>query len=160
MAEQRYVITIGLAELLEDFKGIQGFDEIAQRILYDHGVQVQQLAQLYAPVDTGALRASIEVRTLDGGTAVEISPDVPYEAYVEFGTGLFSEFGGSAYVIEPRQAQVLRFMVRGEWVFAKRVVHPGIRPQPYMRPAAERVADALVVATLDAAVEQIMGDQS
>lgn len=158
MAEQRHVITIGLDELLRDLEHAQNIDQTAQELLYDYGVQAQQLAQAYAPVDTGALRASITVRTLDGGDTVEISPDVPYEVYVEFGTGQYSEFGGHPYVIEPKDAQALRFMVRGEWVFAKRVVHPGIRPQPYMRPAAENIAEALVLAAGNHAVGTLMGD--
>lgn len=41
--------------------------------------------QAATPTDTGTLRASFEA-SLGGGNEVEVSTDVPYWVYVEFGT--------------------------------------------------------------------------
>ncbi len=43
-------------------------------------------AQALAPVDTGALRSSIHAETREAGKSAEIMVDVPYAAYVEYGT--------------------------------------------------------------------------
>lgn len=156
---QRYVVTIELGGLIEDLDRASNLEDALDQLVMDYAVQVQVLAQTYVPVSTGELRASIEVRPIQGGA--EISPDTVYEAYVEFGTGIHSEYPGAQrqpYIIEPKNpGGALRFMVQGEWVFAKRVVHPGIRAQPYMRPAAERVADALEDAVASYAIEVIQG---
>lgn len=64
------------------------------------------------------------------GLIVAGSEDVPYAGYVEFGT--------TPHVIEPRNASLLRFKdSSGNFVFAKRVNHPGTQAQPFMSPAAE-----------------------
>lgn len=157
-----YVVTFGFDDLAADLGKAADFEKQSREILYDHAVQVQTLAQSYVPVKTGELRASIEIRTLGAGDVVEISPDTTYEAYVEFGTGIFSEMPGAPkrpYVIEPVNANALRFMIGGDVFFAMKVVHPGMKAQPYMRPAAENVAESLVTAVGDKAVELLIGNE-
>lgn len=87
---------------------------------------------------TGHLASRIVIKHSPDRT--EIGPEgVEYAPYVEYGTASRSEFGGSAYEITPKDAHgVLTFQVQGKTVFAKSVLHPGIYPQPYARPAAER----------------------
>jgi HK97 gp10 family phage protein len=50
---------------------------------------IQQAAQGYCPVDTGALRDSITVDVNEGGSTVTatVGPHMPYAEYVEYGTG-------------------------------------------------------------------------
>lgn len=58
--------------------------EIAGRILDDAALRVERDAKLACPVDTGRLRASIQV----GGDGLErtVSTNVEYAPHVEFGT--------------------------------------------------------------------------
>ena len=76
-----------------------------------------------APYRTGKLRLSIrkQVRGVD----VIVSPTVPYAIFVEGGT--------APHFILPRDASVLRFDVAGDVVFAQWVLHPGTKPQPFVR---------------------------
>lgn len=96
--------------------------------------QVQALAQQKAPFKTGRLRESITVSQPAPNRAV-IGPTVEYGAYQEFGTASRGEFGGSPYVILPKRAPRLVFTIDGKRIHAKKVVHPGVRARPYMRPA-------------------------
>lgn len=81
---------------------------------------VQQLAQGYCPVETGALQASITIDELaDTGKTVStrVGPHMPYAEYVEFGTGRRGEESAGAGAGPYKQ----------DW--------PGQAAQPYMRPA-------------------------
>lgn len=71
--------------------------------------------------------------SLTGG-AVAIAA---YAEYVEAGT--------RPHEIRPRHRRSLRFPSRGGgFAFARRVLHPGTRAQPFMEPALDAVADAIV----------------
>jgi hypothetical protein len=51
--------------------------------------------------------------------------------------------GARPHVIRPRNARALRFeLPNGRVVFARRVNHPGNRPNPFLRNAVHRVASA------------------
>ena len=69
--------------------------------------QLQGLARVNAPVDTGALRASISVGHPLGGDlrpgdlSAQIGPTVEYGAFVEFGT---SRSGGQPYMTPAAEA--------------------------------------------------------
>lgn len=94
-------------------------------------------AKVLAPVDTGRLRASIRVesrRSLGFRTIYTVGSDVEYAAMVNDGT--------RPHVIRPRRAQVLRFQVGGQVVFARVVNHPGTRPRPFLDRALREVAAA------------------
>jgi len=103
----------GLQQLADAAADVEArLDRALGRALTRTALQVERSAKDRAPVDTGTLRASI--RTLDPaqlqkvvGTNVEYAPDV------EFGTG--------PHVIEPDDAEALRFTIDGEEVFAARV---------------------------------------
>lgn len=65
---------------------------------------------------------------------LEIGTKVPYAVYHQEGT--------SAYIITPREAKALRFVGNnGEWVFAKRVSHPGLPARPFLTLTDEDIAD-------------------
>ena len=101
-------------------------------------VIVQGAAKALAPVQDGGLRGSIVIEEINEYSA-KIGPSIEYDAYVEFGTGLYAEGGKGR---------------KTPWVYK----HPkygfirtkGMVAQPYMRPAADnnrqRVADTLKVA--------------
>lgn len=109
--------------------------------------------------DTGHLASRIVIKHSPGRT--EIGPEaVEYAPYVEFGTASRSEFGGQAYEIKPKDAHgVLAFQVQGKTVFAKSVIHPGIYPQPYVRPAAEKFLNQMGLDAGAIGVDLITGEK-
>lgn len=100
--------------------------------------QVVTTAQALAPKRSRALTRAIEadpVRRVgpfrvDSGVTVR----VPYAAPVHE--------GARPHVIRPRFARALRFEINGQTVFARKVNHPGNRPNPFLRNAVHRVASA------------------
>jgi len=79
---------------------------------------IQQAAQLYCPVDTGALRDSITTQVSESGSTVvgSVGPHTDYADYVEYGTGRLGDPSAPYSHVET-------------W--------PGMKPQPYMRPALD-----------------------
>jgi HK97 gp10 family phage protein len=113
----------------------------AEHIIKDAATQIQSVAQSLAPVKTGALRQSITITYLTSTKAV-IGPHVIYGAYQEFGTGSRGEFPTGPYEIKPKNKQFLVFKTKdGRWIRTKHVIHPGVKAQPYMRPAVKQVID-------------------
>jgi HK97 gp10 family phage protein len=131
------IVHSDITELVEDLAEISGKrpEEITGNIFNELGNQIMGKARAKAPVRTGKLRDSITYQV--NGNQLIIGPHVPYSAYQEFGTATRGEFGGSPYVIQPRMKKYLRFQVNGQWVSTKQVIHPGIPPHPFMRPAVE-----------------------
>ena len=100
---------------------------------------VQDSAQALAPVDDGALRTSIVIEPINEHSA-KIGPSIFYDAYLEFGTGIYAKGKSGAKKIP----WVYKHPKYG-WITTK-----GNVAQPYMRPAADnnrkKVADMLGVA--------------
>jgi HK97 gp10 family phage protein len=113
-------------------------------------------ARASAPKDTGALAKSIRIRPgrkLKKGVVqsnvVAGDKTAWYAHLIEFGTGSFYEgTGGKSvrrpYVIKAKNAAgeeastgAKRRSLRIGGSFVSQVTHPGIKPQPFMRPAAE-----------------------
>jgi hypothetical protein len=124
-----------LAADLDQATGM-GIERACAEVIRTAAQGIQSQAMAYAPVKTGALRDSIQV-SYDGPFKATIGPTVPYGPYQEFGTASRGEFGGSPYVIKPRNAAALSFIVGGKRVVTQRVVHPGVRAKRYMRRAVE-----------------------
>lgn len=105
-----------------------------------HPGETYQAADAVYSADVGVFRA-------DAGTVVD------YAAAQEFGSGLYAEdparskSGGQKYPIRAKYAKSLAFEWPGGPVnhpaydpesglfFFKMVMHPGVHPQPYLRPA-------------------------
>lgn len=125
-----------LAESL-NYASKVGATRAANLTIRGYAERVRTEAQTMVPVKTGELRDSIQIRYPNIAKAV-IGPTKDYGVYQEFGTASRGEFGGSPYEIRPKSPDGrLVFKVNGKWVSAKRVIHPGIPPQPYMRPALQ-----------------------
>jgi len=86
---------------------------------------IQQAAQLYCPIDTGALRDSITVESHETGSTVvgSVGPHMPYSDYVEYGTGQ----KGDPTAPYPHVQS---------W--------PGMVAKPYMRPALDESKGAIL----------------
>lgn len=98
--------------------------------------QIQTEAQEKAPKKTGALASSISV-SFHGPLTAIIGPGVDYGVYQEFGTH-------GPYEIHPKKpGGVLVFEINGTVVRTKKVIHPGLKPRPFMRPAAQDVIGKL-----------------
>jgi len=93
-----------------------------QESVFEVGSTLLSRAKTYCPVDTGALRDSIDMTLSDDKRSAVIAPGVPYDAYVEFGTGIR---GAASPGAGP-------FNYDANW--------PGMVAQPYMRPALDEVA--------------------
>lgn len=90
---------------------------------------VLEEAKALCPVDTGDLRASITyAEPVDNGKQIrgEVSANMPYAAYVEFGTG---HRGASS---------------PGAGPFPYTMTWPGMAAQPYMRPALDNSRDKVL----------------
>lgn len=98
--------------------------------------QIAAQAKMNVPVKTGNLGRSIEpdalkvtgLFTVTGG----VTANANYAAAVELGT--------RPHVIRPKGGKrALKFNVGGRTVFATSVNHPGTRPRPFLKNAAETV---------------------
>lgn len=61
------------------------------------------------------------------------------------------------WTIEPKDRKALRFAIGGKVVFAKRVVHPPLKPHPFMRPSLEEKRASINERLRQAVREQIRG---
>lgn len=75
------------ADVLNEFR------DAVLRALERCGEQAEGYAKDLAPVDTGNLRNSISHKVDDGEAAVYIGSNTSYAAYVELGTGKYTEGG-------------------------------------------------------------------
>lgn len=97
-------------------------------------------AVMRVPVDEGNLKRSLRVTTRTKKGTVYASLKVggrkaPHAHLVEFGT--------AAHKIRPKSQKALSFGGKA----AREVDHPGARPQPFMRPAADSAPKSAIAAT-------------
>lgn len=96
-------------------------------------------AKSRVPVKTGLLRDGLKVRTgLKKGKATATISTGGKHGFI----AKFMEFGVATHEIKAKDGGSLFF---GS-VFASKVVHPGLRPRPFMRPALDSKASEAVVA--------------
>lgn len=95
---------------------------------------VQEMSQR-APYKTGNLRDHI--RQVNLPRQVSVGPyGVSYNQYVVEGT--------SPHVIKPKKGKYLVFYINGRKVVARKVNHPGTKPNPYMTDAADAVMRRMI----------------
>lgn len=119
------VSIIGYEDLQQRLDGIP--NDINNAILHasqEIAELMKETATLLVPVDTGALRSSINTDILptSNGAEVSLGTNLHYAPYVEFGTGVRGSETGRAY---------------GDHVAAVdySIEHKGQRAQPFIRPA-------------------------
>jgi len=81
------------------------------------------------PVDKGTLRNSISVEF--DGTDLKVNM-LEYGVHLDQGTGLYGP-EGKPYEIKPKNKKALKFKKGGKDVIVKKVMHPGIHPNPWIR---------------------------
>ena len=97
--------------------------------------RVLNRAKVLTPVDTGTLRASqtMEIRNEGNRVTGRVSTYIKYAWPVHEGVN-------HPVVIVPKHKKVLRFVVNGRVVFARRVVLPPRQGRPWLRRAVYEVA--------------------
>lgn len=107
------------------------------RWLARKGRLIVRLAKAQVGVNTGALRQSIHMRHFRD----------PRGQYLWIGSSLDHALahheGSRPRVIVPTNAKVLRFVSRGQVVFASKVSHPGNRPNRYLTTPMRTVISGL-----------------
>jgi hypothetical protein len=93
-------------------------------------------AKILAPVDTGRMRAAIGPPQYSRHW---LRPKATIEVNIEYAD--FVHGGTRPHVIRPRHAQLLRFVVDGQVVYARVVHHPGTRPRPFLDRALRQVTE-------------------
>jgi len=154
----------GVPQLEARFRAL-GSGQANRQLMGQLGYLAVHEAQRLAPRRTGNLARSIRLGTVTPTSAVVQAgglQNVGYAGFVEFGT--------RPHVIVPRNRKALRFAasaagrrltgsprVGAAVVFAKRVMHPGTKAQPFLRQGAANaltksgLADILVRAWNEAA---------
>lgn len=114
-------------------RGLTALSGVVEQIVGEEieaGVQdIRTDAVMFAPVDTGRLKASIEAEA--SGLYGEVKTDVGYAGHMEFGTG------GEVDVREGWEDIAEQYRGQG-----KRTVN--IAPRPFMRPALEKNAPKII----------------
>jgi hypothetical protein len=96
--------------------------------------KIKNQAIVNCPVDMGFMRGQHFMRVGDEATRIvgEVENQAEYAGAVHNGS--------KARIIRPRKGKFLRFEVGGRVVFARSVRHPGTKGRPWLRSAAETVA--------------------
>lgn len=149
----------GLAELKKQLDALPVNIErnVMRGALRAGGNVLKKDAQSRVPTRTGALKNSIKVRFAwrsqrYGWLRVHVtagSKEAWYGHLIEYGTASYYSGSGSTvggpYEIRPSGAKSLFFA----GLFREQITHPGIRPQPFMRPAFDASAQAAIDAFAD-----------
>lgn len=147
MADETTLLTISSADLAELRGRLAALGNDAPKIVTqmfdDYGRLVVQAIKDEAPVREGVLRES-------AGYAISGANTSNVELRVFIGNGKRPEivvktllFGSLPHVIRPKKADgVLRFVVGGETVFARKVNHPGTKRDPFFNRALQKTDSA------------------
>lgn len=95
-------------------------------VVNQSALMIESGAKVRAPVDTGRLRASIQIYLKDDGLSADVGTEVNYAVYVEFGTGIYAAKG------DGRKTPWAYKDAKGHW----HRTH-GNHPQPFLFPAFE-----------------------
>lgn len=87
-----------------------------------------------APRRSGRMAAEINTRRMqsDPGKFLEGAVGVNPGGRGQSGYANYVTSGTRPHVILPKRGKALKFMIAGKAVFARRVNHPGTRPNPYL----------------------------
>lgn len=134
--------TVGVDQARASLRRIGG--TLATRALASTVVDVEEIVENQAAKHngTGALVRSIYKKRIHDGWEIGHDPRVaPHAVFVHWGTGLWGP-KRAKYPIKPKRKRALRWAVGGAFVFAKGVMHPGIKGDPWLTRAA-RAAPAI-----------------
>lgn len=96
---------------------------------------------------SGMTEKSIMSKVQDNKGTVYLASDV----------SVFQHEGTKAHMIVPRFKKVLRFTANKKFVFTKRVQHPGIKADPFLYHAADKMLPT-IVSRFEHALDNLLGD--
>lgn len=157
MVGQSAAATADLTQLVRDLRyAAQNVDRSSEEILDDVAELTYTLMIQYAPKRSGRLASAIRIIKNPGRREVT-AVGVPYDVFQEYGTATRGEFPTKAYEIVPKQAGGrLTFQIGDRWVSTTRVIHPGIPPHPFARPAAREALEGITQRYQTMGVDLIM----
>jgi len=96
------------------------------RHLYGRGLRILLAARTQVGVETGKLKASLNMKHGRSGPGqyVKIGSPLNY--------ALVHHEGSRPHIIVPKRAETLRFSSRGRIVYTRIVKHPGTKPNKYL----------------------------
>lgn len=130
--------TSAIIGLAEDFKiSEEALDIHLKQGLTIAGSQVQSAARGLVPVDTSALKISIQssVRVESNGMSAEVGPTQPYGREIEFGRPPGTQVSPAALMGWAKRKGLNPYAV------AKSIAKKGSPAQPFLFPAAEAQSD-------------------
>jgi len=119
-------------------------DKKTQELLFRVGVEVANRAKVIAPIVSGNLRNDIQVfddDLIDGVIAIGNTQITPYAKFVHDGT--------KPYEIRPKRKKALKT----PYGVYKKVNHPGIKANPYLKKALKDVVSSGVIEQIADAVK-------
>ena len=126
-----HVKVTGLDEAFETMKVFpHKADQAIDNVMHLAAQRGYQWMYPDTPVLTGELRASLFSRQTSP-YRMEIGATAPHAIPVHQGT--------RPHIILPVRASVLRFEIGGKVIFARKVRHPGTRPNPYVKRTVDRL---------------------
>jgi len=157
MVDSHAAATADLTSLVNDLRAArENVGKSSEEILDDIAEKIRVLMVEFAPKKTGRLYQAIRVVKTKGRREIGAF-GVTYAVYQEFGTATRGEFKSPAYIIEPRDpGGRLTFKIDEKWISTKRVVHPGIPPHPFARPAAKQALQGITDAYATMGVDLIL----
>lgn len=128
-------------ELEKAFEDLSGavFDSNLRQGAHVAGAEIKSLAGKLVPVDTNALRLSIEnsARETPSGLLIEVGPSLPYGKKVEVGSPPGTKVDPNALKGWAARKGLNPYAV------AKAIEKKGSPAQPYMVPALDQKADSI-----------------
>jgi HK97 gp10 family phage protein len=121
---------------------------------YEIGMMIEADAKMNCPSNDGILRGSISVS--DKGKKVDGFPEakedeafvgtvVDYAPYVEYGSGPHKTNVGSQDFVDKITTWAMRKGIANPWPIIKHIRKYGTDPQPFMRPALDRMNGDVVI---------------
>lgn len=95
---------------------------------------------------SGMTEKSIMSKVLDNKGTVYLASDV----------AVFQHEGTKAHLIAPRFKKVLRFTANKKFIFTKRVQHPGIKADPFLYKAADKMLP-VITSRFEKALDGLLG---
>lgn len=149
---------IGLEKALEALAGPM-LDQNMKQGVFIAGAQVQSAAREIVPVDTGALRLSIENSPGEDsrGYLVTVGPSQPYGKEIEFGRPAGTQVDPVALIGWAKRKGLNPYAV------ARSIYNKGSPAQPFLFPAFDSKQDSIVAVIMQAmqnAIRQAFGTTS
>jgi hypothetical protein len=118
-------------------KALDGTRRAMDRVMAECVTTAMELVGKKTAGLSGSLRMQPTVRQGNSLTGMWGSYGMKHAIYQEFGTGTHAEGGSRGpYIIRPRRRKALWW--EGLEHPVRSVVHPGIKPHPFLRPSADR----------------------